>query len=261
MNAVVQRVWVVGAGFLGRALANACRADGVEVLTIDPTAAADVSGSAAEPAVLQQALQVLPPQKIFCCMATHGGTAEEYRLCYLDSIRCLLQCVSEAQLVFCSSVSVYGRGRGVDLTENTATMAEGKRAQVLLSAEKEVLAAGGVVARLSALYGEGRCELWRRHLCGEPQLPGSADRVLNYVHVEDAAAALLLLAQRACKGVYNVNGASFTKDAAYAQMERISGIARSTAVAPVSRRGGLVQRVASDKLRALGWKPRPFFES
>ena len=48
MNASVQRVWVVGAGFLGRALATACRAAGVQVLTIDPIAAAEVSGSAAE---------------------------------------------------------------------------------------------------------------------------------------------------------------------------------------------------------------------
>ena len=65
MNDSVQRVWIVGAGFLGRALATACRAAGVEVLTIDPLAEADVQGCAYEPAVLQQAQQMLHPQKIF----------------------------------------------------------------------------------------------------------------------------------------------------------------------------------------------------
>ena len=259
MNDSVQRVWIVGAGFLGRALATACRAAGVEVLTIDPLAEADVQGCAYEPAVLQQAQQMLHPQKIFCCMATHGGTVEEYRRCYLDTVQCLLLHVPEAQIIFCSSISVYGRGCGEMLTEDAVPTAEGERAQVLLGAESIVLAAGGVVARLAALYGEGRCELWRRHLAGEPQLYGAADRVLNYVHVQDAADALLLLARHSVKGIYNVCGACFTKAAAYAQMERISGIARSEIEAPPSRRGGVVHAVSSEKLRALGWQPCPFF--
>ena len=261
MNASVQRVWVVGAGFLGRALATACRAAEVQVLTIDPIAAAEVSGSAAEAAVVRMAQELLAPQIIFCCMATHGGTVEEYRRCYLDTVQCLRQCVPAGRLVFCSSISVYGRGQGGELTENSTPMAEGERAQVLLSAENAVIAAGGVVARLSALYGEGRCELWRRYLCGEAQLHGSAERVLNYVHVEDAAAALLLLSKLGSKGIFNVSGAGFTKAYAYAQMERISGIPSSAEVAPSSRRGGVVQMVSAEKLRGLGWNPRPFFES
>lgn len=260
MNTAVQRVWIVGAGFLGLALADVCRAAGVEVLTIDPHASSDVRGSASESAVLQQALQLLKPQKVFCCMATHGGTVEEYRRCYLDTVQCLTQHVPEAQIVFCSSISVYGNGNREVLTEDAVAEATGERAQVLMAAESAVLESGGIVARLAALYGEGRCELWRRHLAGEPQLHGAADRVLNYVHVQDAADALLLMAQYAVEGIYNVCGACFTKAEAYAQMEHISGIARSEIEAPPTRRGGVVHAVSSAKLRGLGWQPRPFFE-
>ena len=260
MDAFVQRVWIVGAGFLGRALANVCRAAGAEVLTIDPLAEADVQGNAYDPAVMQRALQILSPQKIFCCMATHGGTVDEYCRCYLDTVQRLLMHVPEAQIIFCSSISVYGKGGGEVLTEDSVPTAEGERAKILLATETAVLGGGGVVARLAALYGEGRCELWRRHLAGEPQLYGAAERVLNYVQVQDAADALLLLARHANDGIFNVCGASFTKAEAYTQMERISGIARAATEAPPSRRGGVVHAVSSEKLQALGWQPCPFFE-
>ena len=53
-----RQVWVVGAGFLGSALAAACRAAGEGGVTIDPVAESDVQGSAAEKPVLQQALAI-----------------------------------------------------------------------------------------------------------------------------------------------------------------------------------------------------------
>ena len=56
--------------------------------------------------------------------------------------------------------------------------------------ERRILSFGGCVARLVPLYGPGRCELLRRHIAREPKLAGPPERVLNYVHVEDAADAI-----------------------------------------------------------------------
>ncbi|MBQ4636067.1 MAG: NAD-dependent epimerase/dehydratase family protein [Akkermansia sp.] len=253
-----QRVWVVGHGFLGRVLADACRACGAAVLTIDPAAPADVCGAACDAAALLAAREQLMPTLVFCCMATHGGTAEQYRACYLDTVHALQRHCSGAKIIFCSSISVYGNCGGACITEQTPPRASGERAAVLLAAEQAVLVHGGVVARLAALYGEQRCELRRRHLAGEPQLPGAESRLLHYVHVEDAAAALLLISPLSA-ALFNVCGAVFTKAAAYAALEQETGVPASATVAPASCRGGVNACVSSAKLLALGWSPRPFF--
>lgn len=253
-----QRVWVVGHGFLGRVLADACRARGAAVLTIDPVAPADVQGSANDAATLAAAMEQGAPELVFCCMATHGGTVTEYAACYTGTVLALQRCCPAAKIIFCSSISVYGDCGGLCVTEQTPPRATTERAAVLLAAEQAVLAHGGCVARLAALYGEQRCELRRRHVAGEPQLPGAPDRMLHYVHVEDAAEALLLLATQSA-AIYNVCGASFSKAEAYATLERETGVPVSAVVSPASCRGGVNARVSSAELLAVGWAPRPFF--
>ncbi len=256
-----QGVWIVGAGFLGRELAALCVTAGARVVTIDAVAAADVVGDAADPATLQAAYKLAEPRFIFCCMATRGGDAAAYRRCYADVVAVLLHEAPAAHVLFCSSVSVYGSALAAELTESVPAVPGSERARVLLAAEHAVLQAGGTVARLAALYGENRCELRRRHLAGEPQLPGPPERVLNYVHVQDATRALLLLAEQGDAGIYNVCGASFTKAAAYAALERASGVPICAEAAPATKRGGVCVPVSSARLRALGWQPRPFFSS
>ena len=91
-----------------------------------------------------------------------------------------------------------------------------------MAAESAVLGQGGVVARLVPLYGPGRCELVRRYLAGEPCLPGGAGRCMNYVHRDDAVAALRLLAADG-EGVYNLCGESFTKGEMYARLHAAYG--------------------------------------
>ena len=147
--------------------------------------------------------------------------------------------------VFCSSSSLYA---GVS-----------ERSSVLAAAESVVLAAGGCVARLVPLYGHGRCELLRRHLAGEPCLPGAPERVLNYVHVEDAAAALQLLAEKACGGIYAVCGQIFTKAEAYDFLERITGVPTSAQSSSPGRRTATSAPVSAEKLCALGWAPQHTF--
>lgn len=239
-----QRVWVLGAGYLGRILAERCRELGAQVLTIDssPAAAADICADAADAEVLVRVLkQEGEPDYVFSCLATRGGSVEDYRRCYLGVVSALGSIGMAGRCVFCSSTSLYAGA-----TERNA---------VLQDAERAVLGAGGAVARLAPIYGPGRCELLRRHLAREPRLSGGPDRVLNYLHVLDAAEALLVLAVRGGKGVYPVSGEAFTKAEAYAMMERLSGIPATSEDAPASRRGGTSSIIDSAQLRALGWLP------
>ena len=250
-------IWVVGAGFLGTVLAEACRAEGAHVLTIDPHAVANLRGSAADEGVLRHALERLVPDIVFCCTATHGGTAEDYRRAYLEPAQNFNRVLKGTRVVFCSSTSVYAGRNGETVNEDSPAAAETERAQILLEAEAEVLRGGGVVARLVPLYGPERCELVRRFMLGLPGLPGVDTRVLNYLHVEDAADALLLLGTQPWlqDGVFNVCGESFEKKDIYARLKAIFGQDAEPASSEPSVRGVSDMRVDCSRLVALGWEP------
>jgi len=245
---------VVGTGFLGSCLVAALRAQGRRVVGIDPVAPADLPCTAAD----------LPPdfageafRLIFCCMATHGGDAAAYRSCYLGSALELVHRFPQARLVFCSSLSVYCATGGQTADEQAPTRSDSPRAALLLQAESAVLGSGGIVARLAALYGEGRNELLRRHLAGENRLPGPGSRILNYLHRDDAVSALLCLAERGQgRHVYNVCGESLPHAEAYRLLETCTGIPAAAECAPPSRRSAGNLLPDCRRLRALGWVPR-----
>lgn len=230
--------WVVGTGFLGAQLLRALP----HAVGIDCAVPADVQGDAADTAVLARAAGLLAPEWVFCCTATHGGDAAAYRHAYADVVSAL---PPHVRVVFCSSTSVEH--------------ADGERQQIMRAAEDAVLARGGVVARLSALYGPGRCELLRRHLAGEPKLAGEGVRMLNYLHVQDAVAALLLLAQSGESRRYTVCGESFSKAEAYALLERLTGVPATDADAQPSHRGCGGEAADSSAIRELGWNPQHSF--
>ncbi len=254
-----RRCWVVGCGLLGSCLLEMARAVGMQTLGIDASAPAEVQGNAAEVEVLAAARACVEPEWIFCCAATHGGDEAAYRTVYLELPQALRAACPGAQLVFCSSTSVYGGQGGEAVAEGAPCRASSARACLLQEAEAAVRAAGGLVARLAPLYGGGRCELLRRFVCREPELPGAEARVLNYTHRADAARALLLLAARGaageCPPVVNVCGESFCKGEVYEALSRLTSLPRVAAVAAQGRRGMSNQRVSSDLLRSLGWVP------
>ena len=230
--------WVIGTGFLGTGLLRALP----HAVGIDCAAPADVQGDAADTAVLARAAGLLAPEWVFCCTATHGGDAAAYRHAYADVVSALPPGV---RVVFCSSTSVEHAG--------------GERQQILRAAEDAVLARGGVVARLAALYGPGRCELLRRHLAGEPKLSGAPGRMLNYLHVQDAVDALLALASVGESRRYTVCGESFSKAEAYTLLERLTGLPAANADAAPSHRGCGCDAADCSAIRELGWSPRHTF--
>ena len=258
MSLAGQRVWIIGAGFLGSVLASCCREVGARVLTIDAHAPADVHGSAADAAVLHRAMDVLVPDVVFCCAATRGGTPEDYVQSYLEPARLLGRVAGGARVVFCSSTSVYAARLGQVVTEETPLPAATGRSGVLLGAEAEVLRGGGVVARLAPLYGPARCKLVRRFMERLAGLPGSDSRVLNYLHVKDAARALMLLAALPAlpERVFNVCGESFSRGDIYAGLEAVFGWNAAEVSSEPSVRGVSDMWVDSSRLRRLGWCPR-----
>lgn len=251
-------VWVIGAGYLGSALADTCRAAGARVLTIDPAAVANLRGSAADAALLRHAMERLVPDMVFCCTATHGGSPEEYERAYLLPAENLGKLLRGTRVVFCSTTSLYAGQGGAVVTEDTPPRAESDRARVLLRAEAAILEQGGVVARLAPLYGPGRCELVRRFMLALPQLPGAPERRMNYLHRDDAVSALLMLAMQPWleHGLYNVSSESFTKQTIYELLKATFHIEPEPESSAPSVRGVSDMRVDCTRLQRLGWKPQ-----
>ncbi len=259
-----RRCWVVGCGFLGGRLLRLARAAGMQALGIDICAQGDVQGDALMPQVQEAARTRLEPELMFCCAATHGGDATAYRTAYLELPRALHAVCPSARLLFCSSTSVYAGQGGAWVSEESPCRNTTPKGLLLQEAEAAVAAMGGVVARLAPLYGEERCELLRRFLACEPELPGAEERWFNYVHVADAARALLCLAGRALTGegpgVVNVCGESFTKGAVYEALCTHLALPRVSARKDsASRRFASDQRVSAELLLSLGWEPQVTF--
>jgi len=264
MNPPVQEgSWVIGVGCLGSRVCELLRRQGERVLTVDVAAPANVMGDAAEEETLRRALSMVKPRVVYCCQSTHGGEVADYRRCYRELVCQVIALAPLARIVFCSSASVYGKKDGTITDEASPCCPASERGKILLQTEQLVQQAGGVVARLAPLYADGRCEILRRHLAGEPQVPGAPSRMLNYLHREDAAQALLLLGGMAQLpwSLFNVCSESFRKEQVYALMTRLTGVPAARLSASVSRRGSSDVLLDCRRLRSLGWSPGVSFAS
>jgi nucleoside-diphosphate-sugar epimerase len=189
--------------------------------------------------------------------STRGGDIDDYRRLYLDGARNLLGRFPDSRLLLIGSTSVYGQKDGELVTEENASEPEHERGKILRDTEEMVLKAGGIVARLSGIYGPGRSFLLQRFLSGEAVI--ESDRFVNQIHRDDAASAIFLLANKiseSARQIFNV-----TDDQSILQSECYRWLANrlNRPLPPTGKhvssgkRGRSNKRVSNAKLRALGW--------
>ncbi|HEY2139975.1 MAG TPA: hypothetical protein VGH00_07840, partial [Chthoniobacterales bacterium] len=174
------------------------------------------------------------------------------------------------------------------------------KGKILRETETQVLAGGGIAARLGGIHGPHRSFFLTRFLAAET-LPEGHGRFINQVHRDDIVSALLLLAERRVEyrgEIFNVVGDQpVTAKEAYAWLSarlnksgaafaRAGGEGQSAMagasgkLAPEFSAGGDTRRysersrgaadrkrgesnkqVSNRKLRAVGWHPRyPTFQ-
>lgn len=195
------------------------------------------------------------------CAASGRGGEDAYRRVYLEGCRNLVRRFPEARLVFTSSSSVYAQQQGELVTEESETIPDRATGEVLLEAEKTILDAGGVVARLAGIYGPGRSVLLRKFLDGEAVIEEDGRRFINQIHRDDAARAILHLISLEpfpAGEIFNV-----ADSVTLSQMEVYQGLADifGKDLPPNGprdlnrKRGWTHKRVSNAKLRASGWEP------
>ncbi len=250
------KLLLIGHGYLGQAITCEFRQHGWDVSPVslsggDGSIACDVGDAAA--------VAKLPPADfIIHCAASGRGGAEAYQHVYVDGCRNLAAVFPGPPLLFTSSTSVYAQTDGSIVTEGSPAIPDRETGTLLLEAEQITLAAGGIVTRLSGIYGPGRSVILKKFLSGEAVIEEDGRRFLNQIHRDDAARAIFHLAISGAHGVYNVSDSTpLSQLACYDKLAAIF----SRPLPPSGprdlnrKRGWTHKQVSNDKLRATGWQP------
>lgn len=248
-------VIIAGAGDVGGRLARRLADAGAEVITLRRRDVAAGPGIRTLQADLAsgRGLAALPREAagLVFCAAPDAREESAYRALYVDGLARLLERVDAPRAVFTSSTAVYAADAGEWVDETTPAQPPGFNGRVLHEAEARLAQhPGGIVLRLSGLYGPGRDRLLRRARAGEP----GARRWGNRIHVEDAAAALAhLLALDAPAPLYLGNDDLPALDCeVLAWVREREGLPAVPAPADGPATG---RRIGNARLRASGWAP------
>lgn len=264
-------ILVAGCGFLGARVADLLHESGREVagLTHSEESAArlretkpwrvlacDISERAAVER-LRDALGA-PVESVIHCASSNRGGADAYRAVFVRGVENLAAAFPGAFLAFTSSTSVYSQTDGSVLNESSPAEPERETGRLLRQAEEIALASGGLVARLAGIYGPGRSYILKNLLEGKAVIEGGDGhgRVLNQIHRDDAARALIHLATGRHGGIFNI-----TDDTPMTQGECLEALAARFGrpmpprVPPDAgrKRGWTNKRVSNAKLRGTGF--------
>jgi len=272
----MSRLLVLGCGYVGAEVCRRARAAGLDALGVVRSAASRdrlrAEGLRVEAAdILAGGLGRLDfrPDAVVYALSAGGGGDDAYRAAYADGpalVAAWAARVGARTLVLASSTGVYRQEGEVD----EASPAGGDPpSDLIVQGERAVLAAAvpsRTVLRLGGLYGPGRHYLLDQLRRGERTVGGPVSARINYLHRDDAAAAVLAACGApAGARVYNVtDGHPVTKaELASWICARLGGPAPvfdpSAPAGPRARRTGRVtpdRRVVAEAIRRdLGWKP------
>jgi nucleoside-diphosphate-sugar epimerase len=258
------KLLLVGNGYLGLAVTREFRENGWEAI---PVSLSGGEGSIACDVGDPESVAKLPAADfIVHCAASGRGGAEAYQHVYVDGCRNLTEKFPGTPLLFTSSTSVYAQTDGSIVTEESPAIPDRETGNLLLEAERITLAAGGIVTRLSGIYGPGRSVILKKFLSGEAVIEEDGRRFLNQIHRDDAARAILHLATTRANGIFNVSDSTpLSQLACYEKLAEIF----SRPLPPSGprdlnrKRGWTHKRVSNEKLRATGWQPEfpSFFDA
>jgi nucleoside-diphosphate-sugar epimerase len=263
--APARRVAVLGAGYVGSAVAAAQAATGATVYAVRRTAmprtddgvrwlAGDVATGtvAGLPDALDAVVLALAP----------GRGADDYAATYVAGARGALALARRtgARLVYTSSTGVYGVQDGAWVTEASPRQGSGPSHDALCAAEDVLLGQDAVpvtVLRVAGIYGPGRDPAGRYR--DPAALARGGDHWINLAHRDDIAAAIghLLALAEAPRLLNCADGAPALAREVCAWLaarrgEDPASLAFTGTRAPARSN----QRVSSAALQATGWRPR-----
>lgn len=283
------RVLLTGAtGFFGQHLARRLLASGWNVVGLAPETPrevgfpvlqADLRDRAAVAAAIDRAS---PDAIVHLAALSHVGESwqrvADYFAVNVLGTEHVVAASRGRRVLFASSAEVYGEVPEAQqpISESWPVAPQNPYALTKAAAERWVLGAGGVVARLFNLLGPGQAPSFAvpsfaRQLVaiaragGEGTLRvGNLSTRRDFVHVEDAADALLLLLEAAKAGeTYNLaTGRAHSLREILDRLVALAGVQVAVLEDPSRLRPHDLPLTCGDssRLRALGWTPRRSLE-
>lgn len=262
---------VVGCGYLGERVARRWLAAGSPVIaTTRRTERAEelercglepavIDVTAAEPGWTTLFARRGVPATVFWAVGFDRSAGGTHRDVHVAGLRRLLDALAATpsphrpRLILSSSTGVWGDVQGTVVDESTPPSASRESGQVLVEAEALLAAhpgGPGTSLRFAGLYGPGRLPRIADLQAGLP-LAADPDSWLNLIHVDDAAAAVVAVADAASPlGLYVVSdGHPVTRRDWYGTLARLtrSPTPRWDTTAPRAR--GADKRVDSSLIR------------
>lgn len=146
-------------------------------------------GDATDPQIIESLISKQPNQ-IIICLTPDSRDVEAYINTYLRTAelvsRSAQKLAPQCHLIFISSTSVYGQNSGQEVNESSPTQPNRESAQILLQAEKEIIASNNPysIIRFSGIYGPGRERLIHKVRSGKFANSNEASWT-NRIHSED----------------------------------------------------------------------------
>ncbi len=211
---------ILGCGYIGKALLEywhhdkknliATTTSAKRQLELEPFAGEVVVVKGDDRAALRKLLSGV--KQVIVCVAPKAG--DNYSSVYLDTAKAVCDVLKEGtsvdQLVYTSSVSVYGEQGGAWVKEDVSVKPIGINGEILCETESIYLNAytpNNIVAtvlRLGGIYGPEREHESRTRKMAGKFFPGSGDQFSNWIHQEDAVRAIDWVLKRRLGGIYNL---------------------------------------------------------
>jgi len=195
------KILIVGAGYVGSALAHKLQQKGHEIWAIKRHAGDAVPWQVIAIDVATTKINVIDFDYVFYLIAPNDGSVAAYEKVYNTALTNILCHLAEQQkkirrLFFISSTAVYGQDHGEWVDEKSLTRPAAKTAQIILQAEQDVLSSTvpATVVRLSGIYGAGRTRFLEKIQRGEFSTRESK-RHTNRIHLDDCVGCLVHLMQ------------------------------------------------------------------
>ena len=269
------RVLIIGTGYVGLPLGAALARRGHEVsgLRRDASRAPALTAVGIQPMIgditRPATLAKLPNDFdwVVNCVASGGGSVEDYRRVYLEGMRNVIEWLDSRRrdagaprVVYTSSTSVYGQNDGSVVDEKSPAEPASETGRVLVETENALLEAAQqknlapIILRVAGIYGPERGYWFRQFVNGEARLEGNGARFLNMIHRDDVIGCIIAALERGAAGeIYNA-----VDDEPVSQSDFFSWLAtslhrpmpQSLAENGARKRGATNKRISNRKLKA-----------
>lgn len=284
MDPTHRSMLILGCGYLGSRLARSAISAGWKVgaLTRNPQTCGQLASIGVDPQICSGLNSNLWHEKldtedwsaVVNCVGSGSGSPEGYQSSYVEGMRSIMKWSTLSQpiqrFIYTSSASVYGDFGGAWVDEAGPTLPSSPQGEIILQSERIINGQSNslhkwFILRLGGLYGPGRDSFLRNRT---PDPEATSDPYLNLIHVDDACAAILRLADpldSLPSAVYNLTDNHPTRRSvidqwAQARIREIPQAMIEPGSAAKSMRSSAIRpnrRISSAALMAdTGWAPK-----